>query len=122
MIPKTIISDIDGTLLNHVGNLHNIFISHQAILPSVINKFNEWKGKSYFIVLITARPKSMRRFTENQLERLGLFYDVLIMGATHGERVVINDEKPGDDHYEKMEITASGITVKRDSGLGDVNV
>lgn len=122
MIPKTIISDIDGTILNHVGSLHNIYRTTQHVLPGVIEKFGEWKGKSYFIVLITARPESMRRFTELQLEKLGLYFDVLVMGASHGERIVLNDEKPGGDGYEQMPVTASGITIKRDKGLGEVNV
>ena len=43
------------------------------------------------IIMTTARPESSRKITEEQLERVGLKYDKLIMGLPHAKRIVIND-------------------------------
>lgn len=112
--PKTIICDIDGTLLNHVapGDLNN----HQELLPGVIQKFQEWDIKGYNIILITGRRESAREYTERQLDILGLFYDQLIMGVGGGERVLINDCKPNGTE------TAKAINLERNKGLDDINL
>jgi hydroxymethylpyrimidine pyrophosphatase-like HAD family hydrolase len=115
--PKTIICDIDGTLVRHNGNLSQQILTQSTILPGAIEKLNEWDLKGYRIILMTGRKESMRKKTEQQLEELGIFYDQLIMGVTNGERILINDLK--SDGLVK---TASAICVKRNEGIDAIDV
>jgi hypothetical protein len=56
----------------------------------------------------------MRKATEEQLARLGVFYDQLIMGIGGGDRILINDNKP--DGRE----TAFAINLERNKGIDDI--
>lgn len=113
-IPKTIICDIDGCILKHKGNLININLEDAELLPGVKEKFDEWDKKSYKIIFLTGRKESMRGVTEKQLKSFGLFWDVLVMGATRGERILINDLKPGNENN-----TATAINMIRNQGFVD---
>lgn len=119
-LPKTLLIDIDGTLIEQ----HENYIDRIAegipskLLPGTLDKLKEWESKSYKIILITARKESSRGITEAELARLGVFYDHLIMGVGVGPRIVINDLKPGhpDDQM------AMGINLKRNTGIADITV
>ena len=113
-IPNTIICDIDGCILKHKGNLININLEDAELLPGVKEKFDEWDKKSYKIIFLTGRKESMREVTEKQLKSFGLFWDVLVMGATRGERILINDLKPGNENN-----TATAINMIRNQGFVD---
>jgi ribonucleotide monophosphatase NagD (HAD superfamily) len=113
-IPKTIICDIDGCILKHKGNLININLEDAELLTGVKEKFDEWDKKSYKIIFLTGRKESMREVTEKQLKSFGLFWDVLVMGATRGERILINDLKPGNENN-----TATAINMIRNQGFVD---
>jgi hydroxymethylpyrimidine pyrophosphatase-like HAD family hydrolase len=117
MRPKTIITDIDGTLIEHYGNAHEQLVREPTILPNVINKFNEWDRKGFNIILITGRRESWRKKTEQQLQELGIYYDQLIMGVGGGPRILINDLKPDSDAP-----TAIAINLKRNKGFDDVKI
>jgi hypothetical protein len=112
-LPKTIVCDIDGCILQHQGNLCNMIQNEPVLLNGVKEKFDEWDKKAYKIILLTGRKESMREITEKQLHSFGLFWDVLVMGATRGERVLINDLKPNCDKN-----TASSVNLVRNKGLG----
>lgn len=118
-IPNTIFIDIDGTLLKHYGA--DIAVAMREgkaeILPGVKEKFEEWYLKGYNIILTTGRRESMRAITVEQLSRFGIIYDILIMGIGGGSRYIINDTKPNNE-----DPTCFGITVKRNTGLGDLDV
>jgi len=114
---KTIICDIDGTLIKHHGNLSEQFLTSPEILPGVLEKINEWDLKGHRIILMTGRKESMRKETQDQLSSLGIFYDQLIMGVTNGERVLINDLKSNSELK-----TASAICVTRNKGITDVEI
>ena len=111
---KTIICDIDGTLLHHYnqGVSKQLETGYSKLLDGVADKFNEWDAESYNVILITGRRESQRKETEKQLHLLGLFWDHLIMGVGGGDRIVINDRKPDSDRD-----TAYAINVDRNSGL-----
>ena len=115
--PTTIICDIDGTLIHHYGSLEGQMTGEPTLLPGVKEKFETWDRKGYRIILITGRRESSRQLTEEQLESVGIFYDMLIMGVGGGPRVLINDLKPDGD-WE----TAIAYNVVRNSGLEDVDV
>lgn len=108
---KTIFCDIDGTLLKHRGGLHEITQNGAELLPNVIHAISIWKGNDYKIILTTGRPESMRELTIEQLNSVGIFYDMLIMGLPRGERIIINDSKP--DRTK----TAAAINLERNKGF-----
>ena len=113
---KTILLDIDGTLLWHNGDLSTQILSECRILDGVLEKINEWNRKGYYIILTTGRKECLRELTNEQLIRQGIFYDQLIMGLPRGCRVLINDTKPD------MDVTAQAFVVERNNGLKDLEV
>lgn len=114
---KTIFIDIDGTLIKHQGNLTKMILSNMEILPGVIEKLNEWEGKGYKIILTTGRKECLRKKLEKELIDNGIFFDQLIMGLNRGERILINDIKPGVN----MKV-ATAIEINRNEGLENVNI
>ena len=113
--PKTIICDIDGTLVKHEAPTSNTSPSKNLEpLSGTIEKLIEWDIKGYNIILITGRRESMREATEKQLAEVGIFYDQLIMGIGGGDRILINDNKP--DGRE----TAFAINLERNKGIDDI--
>ena len=115
--PKTIICDIDGTLVEHQPlHTNTVETADLKLLPGTIQKLSEWEMRGYKIILITGRKESMRVSTEAQLKRAGIFYDVLIMGVGGGARYLINDKKP--DGAE----TAFSINLIRNIGIENIEI
>jgi hydroxymethylpyrimidine pyrophosphatase-like HAD family hydrolase len=114
---KTIICDIDGTIIKHSGGQFTQYGGDIELLPGVKEKFSEWGSKGHSIVLISGRRESDRELTEKQLSSLGIFYDILILGVSGGERILINDLKPNIPHN-----TASSYNVVRNEGLKNINL
>ena len=92
--PKTIICDIDGIIFKHSGDICKQYLIDPDILEGAYDKFKEWDMEGYTIILMTGRRESGRDKLEKTLERLGFFYDHLIMGVGGGIRGLINDKKP----------------------------
>ena len=115
--PKTIICDIDGTLVEHMppSTACNPN-SKMTLLPGTLDKLLEWESKGYRIILLTGRKESMREVTENQLREVGIFYDLLVMGVGGGERFLINDCKPDGAQ------SAQAINLIRNKGIQDINL
>jgi len=117
-LPCTIFIDIDGTLINHKSSKASEQLTCKPqLLPGVIEKFCEWDGKGYKIILTTGRKESSRKLTEESLSALGLFWDQLIMGIGPSQRVLINDLKPNINAP-----TAIAINVERNKGLADISI
>jgi ribonucleotide monophosphatase NagD (HAD superfamily) len=117
--PKTIFSDIDGTLLRHCGDIttqHN-YNGAELLLPGVKENIIKWDRLGYKIVLVTGRRESTRKRTEEQLLEAGVLYDQLVMGVSGGIRVLINDRKPSSS-----EDTAICINLTRNGGIENVNI
>jgi dTDP-glucose pyrophosphorylase len=95
--PKTIFCDIDGTIMKHMHRYSDLSLATASLLQGVSEKFNEWDTKGYCIVLVTARKESSRKLTTEQLEKLGIPYDHLLMGITSGIRILINDKLNVED-------------------------
>ncbi len=115
---NTYIVDIDGTILTHLFDLSNILEEAREgknhALPGVNKVFDKWKDESAFIILLTARPESMRAVTEQQISNANLFFDQLVMGVGNGPRTLINDIKPSGM------VTAYAVNVSRNKGFKDV--
>jgi hypothetical protein len=114
---KTIFCDIDGCIFKHHGSLTILSLMKCILLPGVRKAFHQWTHKGYAIILTTGRPESLRTFTEQQLNKAGLYYNHLLMGLPRGQRVIINDIKP-----ESTEKTAECINVTRNDGMKNVNI
>ena len=115
--PKTIICDIDGTLVKHSKpNISALKSYIPELLDGTLDKLNEWERSGYNIILLTGRKESMRKVTENQLTQLGIYYDQLIMGVGGGPRFLINDYKP--DGTE----AAFAINIERNKGIKNIKI
>lgn len=115
--PKTIILDIDGCILRHLGDMCKQLTLRPPKLKGVVDRFIEWDKKGHRIILLTGRRESARNTTEQQLRSLGLFWDHLVMGAPPGQRVLINDLKP-----DSFTATAVAINLKRNEGLENTDL
>lgn len=104
---KTIFTDLDGTLIRHHGSLAEAFAYEPEWLPGAQRMVEEWDRAGYVIIITTGRRENMRQRTEEQLAKLGIPYDQLIMGVGTGIRVLVNDCKPSGQH------TAFAINVER---------
>jgi hydroxymethylpyrimidine pyrophosphatase-like HAD family hydrolase len=115
--PVTILCDIDGTLVKHNPPIENTDTDKDfEILPGTVEKLLEWDSLGYNIILITGRRESMRKSTENQLSKIGIIYDSLIMGIGGGKRYLINDRKPSGEEY------AFSINLDRNEGISGVEI
>jgi len=114
---KVIFLDIDGCLIKHHGGSSSTLQIHKTeILPDVMKKLDEWEVKGYQIIITTGRKESLREFTEDQLTRCGITYDQLVMGLGRGERVIVNDNSADG------EIRARSVSIKRNSGIGNIEL
>ena len=106
---KTIICDIDGTIFKYLGGTPQVINGRTEPLPGVIEQMNQWEMEGSRIILITGRRESLRKKTENDLQKFGIPYDILLMGYADSGRVVINDEG--------SKVKAHAASLKRDAGF-----
>ena len=115
--PKTIFCDIDGTLVKHAAPHISSKDDHKMeLLEGTVETLLEWDKKGYNIILTTGRKESLRKITEYQLSKVGIFYDQLIMGIGGGIRILINDCKDNGDQY------AFAVNVERNKGIKDIQI
>lgn len=110
---KTIICDIDGTIIKHIhkySRLNEI----PTLLEGVREKLDEWDSIGHKIILMTGRKESARKVTEKFLDELAIPYDTLMMGVGNGNRILIND-KITDVSFDR----ASSINVVTNEGFNN---
>ena len=115
--PKTIFCDIDGTLVEHTGDIVKNYQDNSTILKNVIHTIKQWDKLNYKIILTTGRKESTRQHTETQLKSLGIVYDQLLMGLPNGDRVLLNDRKTNG-----IRNTAYAVNLVRNGGLENVDL
>jgi mannose-6-phosphate isomerase-like protein (cupin superfamily) len=115
--PKTIFCDIDGTLVEHKGDIIKNFQEEPVILNNVIENIKQWDKLNYKIILTTGRQESTREATQKQLSSLGIVYHALIMGIPNGDRVILNDKKTNSPRN-----TAYAINLVRNEGMQHVDL
>ena len=113
---KTIICDIDGTLVNYMGNGHWSIANteHEACIGAR-EHMRKWEQQGHRIILITGRRESVRERTESELRRLGIPFDVLLMGYADSGRILINDLSP------HVGTKCHAVPVARDGDWNKVN-
>ena len=109
---KTILCDIDGTILQHGHKFSSVATDEPILLPGVREKFDAWDSLNYRIILMTGRKESARELTESHLRKVGLCWDLLIMNAGNGPRVLINDKL-----HKQSPDRALSVNVEVDKGF-----
>ena len=110
---KTIICDIDGTLVKYRKTHLGIMAMGHEPLPGVVEQMNEWENQGHKIILITGRRENLRKKTEKALTELGIPFDMLIMGCSDKGRVLINDQG--------QTCKAHAVSLFRDEGFSHFN-
>tara|TARA_R110000772_G_scaffold78248_2_gene167872 strand:- start:232 stop:642 length:411 start_codon:yes stop_codon:yes gene_type:complete len=98
--------DIDGT----IAVRHHPYRIKDELLPGVKELWAQIPANDV-IVITSARPVHYQRKTMKWIDSMGLRYDHVLFGLAHGERIVVNDNKPGG-----LE-TAIAWNVKRNKGF-----
>ena len=104
-LAHTWIFDLDGTLLKHNGYLT---AEGDSLLEGPAEFLASLPEKD-MVILLTARPSEFRAVTEKFLLENKIRYDHIIFDAPVGERILVNDNKPGGL------VTALAIERTRDS-------
>jgi hypothetical protein len=117
--PKTVLVDVDGVIFRQIGRWPDIDLINpkKDLLPGVREKFLEWEMKGYRIILMTGRADNYKSLTEEQLEKAGIPYHLLVMSAGMGQRVLINNLKPKEPHVP----TAVAVNLEVDRGFEDMD-
>lgn len=107
---KTIFIDLDGTLIKYNRDI-GLQFSNEELLPGVREFLINCNKKEYNIIITTGRRECYRKQTEEQLARLNVPFDQIVMGVGGHPRYIINDNKssgaPG----------CYAINVERNGGL-----
>ena len=115
--PKTIVCDIDGTLVKHAAPIYSARSDHKMeLLPGTLDKLIDWDKKGYYIILLTGRKESLRNETKRQLSEVGIIYDQLVMGIGGVKIYLVNDCKPNGDQ------TAFAFNLVRNKGINDLDI
>ncbi|MDE6969319.1 MAG: hypothetical protein K2P69_06050 [Eubacterium sp.] len=113
-LPKTWILDLDGTLVKHNGYKID---GYDTLLPGARGLLNNI-ARQDMVIIVTARRKEYAGLTERFLKEQGICYQHIIYDAPYGERILINDCKPGGLK------TAVAVNLKRDAATNvriDIN-
>ena len=110
-LPHTWLIDVDGVVVAHNGHLRG----DETLLPGVRELWATIPTADR-IVLLSARGEEHRAATLALMAAHGLRVDHTLFGLPAGERILINDTKPGGLR------TALALNVVRDAGLAGVAV
>lgn len=100
----TWIFDLDGTLVKHNGYKID---GEDTLLEGVLDMLNQIP-EADMIVILTSREEKYKEETIKFLDDNNIRYDKIMFGVPMGERIVVNDIKPGGLK------TAMAINLKRD--------
>jgi hypothetical protein len=101
----TWIFDVDGT----IAEVNQPPYKDDKLLPGVKEMWAKIPQDD-MIIIMTARHEDVKEKTLEFIDGHGLRYDRAIFGVHHGERIVVNDNKPGGLQ------TAIAWNVKRNQG------
>ena len=103
----TWIVDLDGTIVQHNAYKN---LGHDVLLEGA-KAFMASIPSDDLVIIVTSRTEEYRETTLRFLYDNGIAFDHIVFGAPYGERVVVNDIKPGGLK------TAIALNVARDAGF-----
>jgi hypothetical protein len=108
---STLFLDIDGVLVENSSEFFQVRWGDSKPIQENIDCINLLydKGNTQ-IILTTSRKEQYRSKTEEQLKRVGLRYDHLLLGLWHGSRVIVNDFSVSNPYK-----SCDSINIPRDS-------
>ena len=110
-LPHAWLIDLDGTVLLHNGHKNG----GDALLPGVA-EFWQAVPRADTIILMSTRTESEKAATLEFILSHGLRFDQAVFGLPVGERLLLNDAKPGGLQ------TAIAVVVERDAGLTTLSI
>ena len=103
--PKTIICDIDGTLVKHVSPLETSKPTYKMeLLPGTTETIAEWDIKGYNIILISGRREGARKETEKQLNEWNVKYHDLKLDKPFYDLFIDDKAINSEDFFKKEEV------------------
>lgn len=108
---NTYFVDIDGTIFKY-RKFETYLETKVEVIESTKQFLINKKDEGHMIVLTTARPDTIRLYTEWELDTNCIPYDYLLMGIERGPRYLINDMDP-NNFGER----AIAINLIRDKGI-----
>ena len=93
------------------GGHKAVIENEHEILPGVFERMRKWEAQGHNIILTTGRRESVRERTESELRRLGIPWDVLLMGYADTGRILVNDIG--------SLVKAHAVNLERDAGWED---
>jgi hypothetical protein len=96
---KVIFLDIDGVLVENSSAHFPPGIGNTPVLQNNIQYIKKLiaSGKVH-IIYTTSRPHTSRKQTVDQLEKVGIYANHLIMDLPHCQRIVVNDFAPSNPY------------------------
>jgi hypothetical protein len=110
-LPHTWLFDLDGVIVPHNGHLRG----DESLLPGVRALWATIPAGDCIVVL-SARGEEHGAAALALMAAQGLRVDRALFGLPVGERILINDAKPGGL------LTALAVNLERDTGLGEVTI
>lgn len=112
---RTLFVDVDGVVFINSGEYSTPSWGHSSGIKRNIDYLNKlYDDRTTQIILVTARPEWYRRITEDQLQREGVKYHMLIMGMLHAKRIIVNDYSTTNPYR-----SCDAINVKRNGNIED---
>ena len=110
-LPHTWLIDLDGVIMPHNGHLRG----DESLLPGAHELWASIPAGDC-VVVMSAREEEHAAAALALMAAAGLRVDRALFGLPVGERILINDAKPGGL------LTALAVNLERDKGLGSVAV
>lgn len=93
---KTIFVDIDGTIFKY--RKFDTMESTPAVINwGVVKYLQAMNDEGHMIVLTSARPESMYKFTADEMNHNNIPFSRMVLGIERGPRILINDLDPEVD-------------------------
>ncbi|MBL1209497.1 hypothetical protein [Geminocystis sp. GBBB08] len=107
----TLFVDIDGTLVENSSSHFPPYIGNTSAISANIQILQTlYQSGKFQIILTTSRPEKYRTMTIEQMKKLAMPFDHLIMGLFHGKRIIVNDYSRSNPYK-----SCDAINLKRNS-------
>lgn len=81
---KNFLIDIDGTITEDIPNEQPERMLNSLPFPDALNTINKWYDEGHVIYFFTSRTESLRKLTEEWLQKHNFRYHGMLMGKPRG--------------------------------------